>query len=220
MKKQILIGFLFFASAVFHTCSSDSDAFIVPMEEPDTSLIIQDLSISKTSLESGGDTSLVSATVLNASGNTVEGIKVIFEVSQSDLGSGTISYPDDLTYSLSDSLGSVTAYYTSPDENYGDFQIIARTGTVADSLMITVIPVITSIQVAGNMSSIIGDGESTVQVSLRPISTAGNVADLALYLTTDYGYFDNDLVYTDSTGFAYGTLHSIPTGDDLSSVVR
>ncbi|NQU67417.1 MAG: Ig-like domain-containing protein [Candidatus Marinimicrobia bacterium] len=218
MKKQVIISLIYFTAAMFLTCSADSDSFILPMETPDTSLIIQNLSTSNYLLESGGDTCLISATVVNASGSTLEGIKVIFEVPHDS--SGSISYPDDLAYSLSDSIGSVSAYYTSPDNNYGDFQITARSGTVSDSLMITVIPIITSIQLTANMTSIIGDGESVFQLSARPISTAGNVSDLGLYLSTDFGYMSDALVYTDSTGFAYGILHSVPTGDDISSVVR
>ena len=220
MRKLSAIIMIIFVCTMFYTCSSDTDSFVLPMESPDTSLILQNFSTSRLLVESGGDTCLITAMVVNAAGTGVEGIKVIFETSAFVPESGIVTYPDGLTYALSDSLGGVLAYYTSPATNYGNFQIFARTGAITDSLTLTVIPIITSIQLTTNKSRILSDGESTVQLNLRPISTAGNVFDLSLYLTSDYGLLNESIVTTDSSGFAYGVLHSIPSSSDISTVIR
>ncbi len=209
----ILISTLFVLAL---QCTTDADSIVVPMNDPDTALIITDFTTAKTQLESGGDSCLVSAKIVNAAGLPVENVKTIF-VTPAD--HGLISYPDGLDYSLSDSLGIITATYTTLTEYYGDTYVLALSGSVQDSTSLNIIPIITGIQLTASKNSLLGDGESTVQVSARPVSSAGNVVDIGVNFSSEYGYFEDTIVYTDSTGYAFTTLHSIPTNNDLTNQV-
>jgi hypothetical protein len=222
VTKKIIIIFIILALAMLmYQCSSDEESFVLPMENPDTALFITNFMTSNLELESGGDTCIVSAIIVDASGSPIEGVKALFEPwANNGNPSGIISFPDDLEYALSDTNGLVYGTYSTPSDNYGDFEIHVVSGALADTVSISVIPIITSIQILTSSNSLLGDGETTLEVSARPISAVGDVVDIGVNFTIDNGYVEEDIAYTDSTGYARTILHSISTNLDISSLLR
>lgn len=220
-QKIIIIFIILTMTMLMYQCSTDEDSFVLPMENPDTALFITNFMTSNLELESGGDTCIVSAIIVDASGSPIEGVKAVFEPwASNENPSGVISFLDDLEYALSDTNGLVYGTYSTPSDNYGDFEIHVVSGARADTLGIKVIPIITGIEILTNLNSLIGDGETTLEVAARPISAVGDVIDIGVVFDTDNGYVDEDIVFTDSTGYAYTILHSIPITQDISSTLR
>jgi hypothetical protein len=222
VTKKIIIIFIILAMAMLmYQCSSDEDSFVLPMENPDTALFITNFMTSNLELESGGDTCIVSAIIVDASGSPIEGVKALFEPwANNGNPSGIISFADDLEYALSDTNGLVYGTYSTPSDNYGDFEIHVVSGALSDTVSIKVIPIITSIQFSTSSISLLGDGETTFEVSARPISAVGDVVEIGVNFTTDNGYVEDDIAFTDSTGYARTILHSISTNLDISSFLR
>ncbi len=181
---KFILGLLFLV--FLYNCTGDFNEFTGPAYQFDTAVNITELSASVDPLAINGDTSLVSAVILNSSDQPITGISATFTASD-----GTIVYGADAVNSISDSTGTVSAWYISGSA-IGNQQVYLQTGMARDTLTIELISDVSALTLTVTNTEVYADGVSSVQITANALNNSGEpVGNTNLRFATDRGVFSS-----------------------------
>ncbi|NOZ07608.1 MAG: hypothetical protein GXO91_01870 [FCB group bacterium] len=198
---------------VLNSCNGDIDGFVGPAWQFDSAVAITDFSASVEPLQINGDTSIVSAVIVNSSDQPISGIAATFT---SDFG--TIVYSEDTDYSLSDSSGVVSVTYIS-GAALGTEHIYLSVGTARDTLAFEVISDVAELVLSLSETDIFADGMASTLITAQALNDLGDPAgNTTLRFATDRGIFSNGgqvvEILTDEDGVAATDLISEASSQD------
>lgn len=221
IKPQIS-GILKYCAVVFIflllSCNGDIDGFVGPAWQFDASVAITDLSTSVSPLQINGDTSIVSAVIVNSSAQPVSGIAATFT---SD--SGTLIYGEDTDYNTSDSSGVVSVTYVS-GTTIGPAQIYLSAGIARDTLTVEVVSDVSQLVLTLTETEIFADGLDSTKITAQALNDLGDPAgSTTLRFATDRGIFSTGdqvvEILTDEDGVAVAHLVSEASPqDEISNI--
>ena len=219
MYRTLWIGIILLGVLLLPACSSDEDKLIAPLTDLPRAIQIRDFDAVRTNILSGGDTVMVSATLVNRDGDPLDSLTVSFSC---DAPSAVFLEDEEENSFTSDASGYVYGHYVSANV-FGVNRLYISVGASIDSLDITVTPRASSLSISAEITNLMGDGAQQTQISVAVINTTEMgtipVTSIPVQFSASAGYIGNIQVMTDSAGVAKTILTSPGTTTDMDSWV-
>lgn len=211
-----IIAFLMAQILVFTVnCTGDEHSFIAPDDNFGDVIRIDSLQVSSPIVKVNGDSSSVSAFILNASEEPISGLEVDFTAFP-----GTFRFDNSAASAFTDSTGYVQATYFS-GLILGPADIYVRAGTAKDTISVEVVTNTYFLDLGREFEQILADGFSSSRIYAYPKDMDENpLVGVPVRFAADRGSFPNGdqviEVASDTTGLA--SVHLISEAGNLDQL--